>query len=79
MDTLAKADIFFVVTTVAVVIAGGIFAVAGFYVIQTLRNVRDISEKAKKTVDSATRDVKKVRKQIVESPLGKMFAKNKAK
>lgn len=39
-----KADIFFVITSVAVVIIAGGLAVAFFYVIKILRDVKDISQ-----------------------------------
>ena len=48
MDTLLKADIFFVVTTVAVFVVAAIVIWALVYLIKILRNVEDISETVKK-------------------------------
>ncbi|MES2135197.1 MAG: hypothetical protein V4449_03095 [Patescibacteria group bacterium] len=47
MDTLVHADIFFFITAIAVLLGTGTFLVASWYVIQILRDVREISTKAK--------------------------------
>jgi uncharacterized membrane protein len=47
MDTLAKADIFFFVTTLAIVILTLVGLVILAYVWKIVRNIKDISEHAK--------------------------------
>lgn len=47
MNSLIHADIFFLITSVAVVILGIIIAIGLVYLVRILRNVRDISEDVK--------------------------------
>ena len=44
MNDLIHADIFFFVTTIAVVVVGIIFAVALIYLVMTLRRIRKIAD-----------------------------------
>ncbi|KKU80603.1 MAG: hypothetical protein UY07_C0039G0006 [Parcubacteria group bacterium GW2011_GWA1_47_8] len=67
METLVKADIFFFITSVAIVIASVVFMIAGFYLIQMLKNFRDISDKLKKAVDIAEEDIGSMHDQITKS------------
>ena len=47
MDEFIKADIFFVIASIAVVLVSVLVAVALVYVIRIVRNVNDISRRAK--------------------------------
>lgn len=44
MDTLVHADIFFFVTTIAVVVVGAVFTAALIYLIQILSDIKKITE-----------------------------------
>ena len=50
MDSLAKADIFFVVTTVVVAVLGILLAIFLIYAIRTVRTVKDGVEKIKESL-----------------------------
>lgn len=67
METLVKADIFFLITSVAIVSVSLVFVVAGFYLIQTLKNFRDISDKLKKAVNVAEEKMGSMQDQIIQS------------
>lgn len=69
MGTLVKADIFFFVTTIAVVVLVAVLVVAGYYVVQILRNFRDVSEDLKKAVSTASGDFETIHEKITSSSL----------
>ncbi len=76
METLVKADIFFFVTTIAVVVLVSVLVIAGYYVVQILRNFRDVSEDVKKAVATASGDFETIHEKITSSSLfGFMFGK----
>jgi Na+/H+-translocating membrane pyrophosphatase len=78
MESIAKSDIFFFITSISVVIITVIGIIAGYYIIQTLRNVRDISKKIKQTVDDAESTLGHAVEHITESRLfGFIFGKKK--
>ena len=64
MDTLLKADIFFVVTAIAVCVVSGIAIWALVYLIKILRNVEDISETVKKETKKFSQDIDGFREHI---------------
>ena len=68
METLIHADIFFFITSIAVVILTIILAIAGFYFIRILRSFDAISEKLKETVNTASDDIQDIVSQVHESP-----------
>jgi hypothetical protein len=89
MDQLVKADIFFFITTLAVVVASIVLTIAFVFVIQILRDVRYIIKRVRKETDEILADVSDVRifvkkevkqaldiKEMVSGIMG-MFAKKK--
>lgn len=56
-----QADIFFFITAVATVVLSILVGVAVVYLIRILRNVRDISDTAKKEADLLAKDVNDLR------------------
>jgi hypothetical protein len=64
MDTLIHADIFFFVTTIALVVVTIGICIALFYVIKILRDVRAISETARVESKLIAGDVEKLRNNI---------------
>lgn len=57
MDTVLQADIFFFISTIAVVIFSVLLLVAIYYLRETLQNFRDISRTLKNGVNSASEKV----------------------
>jgi len=64
MNTLIQADIFFFITAIAVVLGTGAFLVASWYVIQILRDVREISTKAKNAAGKLEVDFEALRTDL---------------
>lgn len=69
METLAKADIFFFITTIVVIVISITFAVALVYVIRILRRVDEMSERVKKESDAVLEDVASFRQNLKEEGL----------
>lgn len=61
METFLKADIFFVITAVSVVVLSVLVGVAVVYLIRILKNVRDISDTAKREADLLAGDIDDLR------------------
>lgn len=64
MDQIAKSEIFFVVTTVAVIVITILMAIAGFYVIKILKNVKSITTRAKTETDLIAGDITELRTNL---------------
>jgi uncharacterized protein YoxC len=69
MEPILKSDIFFFITSISVAIITVIFIIAGYYIIKTLQNIRDISETLKKTAHTAEADIAEIRERVTESAL----------
>ena len=70
MDTLLKADIFFFVTTVAVVAVSAVFIVAIVYLIMIFRQARAIAEITRKEVEGIAADLAAFRMHVKEKSTG---------
>jgi len=64
MDTLIHADIFFFVTTIAVVVIAIIFIVALIYLIVILRRIRDIAEQVREETVLFREDIHGLRESV---------------
>jgi hypothetical protein len=64
MDELAKSDIFFVVTTFAVIIVTIVIVVAAVYVVKILKTVKYISDRAKQETDMMAEDIADLRSEL---------------
>jgi 5-bromo-4-chloroindolyl phosphate hydrolysis protein len=64
MDTLIHADIFFFITTIAVIIISIILGVVLYYLIKILKNVRDITESVKEETNLIRKDIQDARENI---------------
>jgi membrane protein implicated in regulation of membrane protease activity len=64
MNTLIKADFFFFITTISIVLLTIVAIVVAFYVIRILRNVKELSEKVKIEGGEIIDDVSVARKNI---------------
>lgn len=61
MSELARADFFFLITTVAVIVITVLILIFLLYSIRVVRNVRHISERAREEADAILSDVDSVR------------------
>jgi hypothetical protein len=60
-ESLIHADIFFFISTIALVVISIGLSIALYYGIQILRNVRDVSERVRDESEEVLSDVKKLR------------------
>lgn len=67
LDTLAKADIFFFVTTIAVVVVTLGFAALAYYGVRTLEQARRALKEVEEHIGDTTDDVKDILFDIRES------------
>jgi len=70
METLIHADIFFFITSIAVVLATLSIGVISFYVVRILRDVKDITEEARREVRHIVSDVSELREDLKEEGKG---------
>ncbi len=78
MDTLMKADIFFFVTTIAVVVFLVLGSIALYYLISVLRNLRDATRNINHAMVKAEDEISEVKDRIVDSTIFNfLFAKKK--
>ena len=64
MDSLIHADIFFFVTTIAVIVAVIVLGVVAFYVIKILRDVVSVMKIVKAETEAVQNDVESARRYI---------------
>jgi len=64
MDQLVKADVFFFITSIAVIVSSIVLIVAFVYVIQILRDVRYITKRVRAETDEILEDVHQARNFI---------------
>lgn len=80
MENLIHADIFFFITSVAVVVLTILVIIALIYFIKILKNVKDISETVRDGVDSASSHVEELLNKLMDNPIFRfMFGKNREK
>lgn len=79
MESILKSEIFFFISSIAVILITIVFIIVGFYLIKTMRNFSQISESLKKTVEGATSSLGEVGESIKESPLFVFFFGKKRK
>ena len=64
METLIQADIFFFITSISVVLATIAIGIISFYVVRILRDVKDITEEARREVRHIVADVSELREDL---------------
>jgi uncharacterized protein YoxC len=64
METLIHADIFFFVTTIAVVVVGAALTVLIVYLVKVFQNVRDITDAIKEETVLMRRDIGDLRSEL---------------
>ncbi len=79
-SSIIHADIFFFVTTVALIIFAVIGIIASLYIIAILRNIRDISRTLKHGVDNAEGRIEEMCSGVEDSAVFRfIFGKKKSK
>lgn len=63
-ESIVHADVFFFISTIALVIISIGVSISFFYIIKILRNVRDITDRAKIESEEIISDVQKLRRAI---------------
>lgn len=79
METFMKADIFFFITTIAVVVLTIFVAITLYYVIQILANFRKISDIMRGGAENVEESIKEVSENLANNPFIKMFFGRKTK
>jgi uncharacterized protein YoxC len=80
MEPIMKSEIFFFITSISVILITVVLVIAGYYVIKTLQNLRDISETLKNAAHSAEADIEEIRERVTGSTLFTfIFGKNRKK
>jgi hypothetical protein len=64
MDTLIHADIFFFVTTIAVIVVGAVFTIALIYLVKILIDLRDITRQVKEETVLFRQDLGNLRSDV---------------
>ncbi len=64
MNEFAKMDIFFVITSLAVVLLGILLAVLAVYLIKISRDVKYITQRAKSEADLISQDLSDLRQNV---------------
>jgi len=80
MESILKSDIFFIITSISVIIITIVFLVAGFYFIKMIKNFYKISETLKHYTKDTESELKDIGNHIRQSPLFTfIFGKEKVK
>lgn len=66
MNNLIKSDVFFFITSIAVVVIGILLTVLIVYLIKVSRDIKYISQKAKTEADNIIQDVSQLRTNLKE-------------
>lgn len=80
MESLLKADIFFFITSIAVILCTIVFIIAGYYMIKTMKNISAISESLKNTVENTSSELAEMSEHVRDSAIFSfIFGKKKVK
>ena len=61
METLAKSDVFFLITTIAVVLVTLVIVVAAVYIVKILNDIKYIAGRVKNESDNLSEDISDLR------------------
>ncbi|MCI0542457.1 hypothetical protein L0Y69_01725 [bacterium] len=64
MDSLARSDLFFFITTIAVVLVTALVVAALIYVVRILRDIKSLSQKLEEGGDAIASDISSVHSSI---------------
>lgn len=66
METLLKADIFFFITAISVIILTILLIASFYYILRILKNTKEVTDKVKKGSDVLAEDLSELRQNIKE-------------
>ncbi len=66
MDAVAKSEIFFFITSIAVILFTIVGVIVAFYVIKIARNVSEITDRANEQTKKISQDVDALRENVKE-------------
>jgi hypothetical protein len=69
MEPILKSEIFFFIASVSTVIFTVVFIIFSFYLIRTMKNFSEISEKLKSSVKDAETELRDMSIHVRESPI----------
>jgi len=73
METLIKADLFFFITTIVVMVLGAFLTVAAIYLIKILRELKNITTRVKEETDEIIDDAHEFRENIKKEEVRMSF------
>ena len=73
MESIIKADVFFFISSIAIVLMTVMFVIAMFYLIKIMKDFAHISEALRGTVDGATHSLEEIGDHIKGSPIFRFF------
>lgn len=80
MESFIKADIFFFISSISVIIFTVFFIIIGFHLAKVMKNFSHISEKLKNAVDDADSELREMSEHVRESAIFNfIFGKKKVK
>ncbi|MBK5215446.1 MAG: hypothetical protein JJE53_01400 [Candidatus Pacebacteria bacterium] len=80
MESILKADLYFFITSISVVVISSFIIIALFYFIKILRNFYKISEMLKNYTQDANSELREMGNHVRQSPLFTfIFGKDKSK
>lgn len=74
MQELARADIFFIVTTVAVILVTLVFTIALIYLVTILIEMRHIMQQVRNQADGIAEDIMEMRAKVQALTIGDIIA-----
>ncbi len=66
MDSILKSDLFFFITSVAVVLVSAVVVVVLIYIVRIMRDIRDIASTLKHQTESLSQDIDELRSKVKE-------------
>lgn len=67
MNEIYKSDVFFFITSIAVIVISALLVVLIIYLIKVFRDIKYISNKAKTEADLISQDISELRKNVKDS------------
>lgn len=71
MDFISKSDIFFFITSIAVIVLTVVFVVAAFYAIRALKNFYEISKVINMAIGNIRDTIKDVKERTKNNPFAR--------
>ncbi len=77
MESFIKADIFFFVATIAVIIMTVFMSVIAWYIVAVLKNVKESTDVLKEKIEGGAEYLEEIRKKVTESFIFNFIFKKK--